>query len=331
MMIRIALLGVMLCACVDGFTGSNVQMDLSPGTPVEASPGALPAPTEIPSNAHYTLYAIRHGDLGDSLFEVQQFEVHRIVDVESPCFIDVGEHVPHPGLHVSQFAAVIAADNGFTVTGGVVDLAHPPADATDAQKIDVATAVQRQANVEALGGDMGIRAVTSASVATYPDVAADCNGPDTQIPPPTCTDEASNGRRLALCQAAWSADADLWEGTDRVLTSPLNGSTHGFVDGANPLTSAPVGGAQLYVNTELSDADAYAIYWQFDDANGDGKPDFPTPPPPDQSATGTLMFYGTPEMQTRGVLHVHMTSPLSPLLTTEMAIFVELGDDNVHF
>lgn len=330
-MMRIALLGAMLCACVDGFTGSNVQMDLSPGTPVEASPGVTPAANEIPQNAHYTLYAIRHGDLGDSLFEVEQFEVHRIVDLLSPCFIDVGDHVPHPGLHVSQFAQVIAADNGFTVTGGNVDLANPPPGATDAQKIDVATAVQRQANVEALASDMGIKAVTSASVATYPAVAADCNGPDTQIPPPTCTDEASNQRRLALCQAAWASDANLWEGTDRVLTSPLNGSTHGFVDGLNPINLAPVGGAQLYVNTELSDADAYAIYWQFDDANGDGKPDFPDPPPPDQSPTGTLMFYGTPEMQTRGVLHVHMTSPLSPQLTTEMAIFVDLGDDNVHF
>src|SRR5262245_60770385 len=268
MMIRTALLGVMLCACVEGFTGSNVQMDLSPGTPVEASPGATPAATEIPSNAHYTLYAIRHGDLGDSLFEVDQFEIHRIVDLASPCFIDVGEHVPHPGLHVSQFAQVIAADNGFTVTNGVVDLANPPAAATDAQKIDVATAVQRQINVEALASDLGIKAVTSASVATYPNFAPDCNGPDMLVPPPTCTDDASNARRLALCQTAWQADGNLFEGTDRVLTSPLNGVTHGMVDGLNPLNLAPVGGAQLYVDESLASASAFAIYWQFDDANG---------------------------------------------------------------
>src|ERR1051326_9055416 len=160
MMIRTALLGLMVCSCVEGFTGSNVQMDLSFGTPVEASQGATPAANEIPANTHYTLYANRHGDLGDSLFQVEQFEVHRIVDLTSPCFIDVGAHVPHPGLHVSQFAAVIAADNGFTVMNGQVDLANPPGSATDGQKEDVATAVQREANVEALAGDMGIRAVT---------------------------------------------------------------------------------------------------------------------------------------------------------------------------
>jgi hypothetical protein len=318
-------------ACVDGFTGSNVQFDFGPGTFAEASPGVLPTATQIPSNAHYTLYAIQERAAGDDLFEVARFEIHRIVDLSSPCFIDVGDHVPHPGLHVSQFAAQIAADNGFTVTGGQVELANPPPGASDAQKIDVATAVQRQLDVAALASDRGIKVVTSASVGGYPPVAADCNGPATMIPPPTCTDATSNARRLAICRSTWASDPDLFEGTDRVLTSPLNGTTLGFVDGLNPINVAPVGGAQFYITTALARFDAYAVYWQYDDANRDGKPDFPNPPPQDQPQSGTLVFFGRPEMLTRDVRHVHMTSPLSPSLVADMAIFVDLGGDNTQF
>jgi hypothetical protein len=173
--------------------------------------------------------------------------------------------------------------------------------------------------------------VTSASVTTYPAVAADCNGPDGKIPPPTCTDETSNARRLAACQDIWHGDPLLFEGTDRVLTAPLNGTTHGFVDGQNPINLSLVGGAQFYVTTALGGTDAYAVYWQFDDANGDGMPDVPDPSPPGTTALGTLVFFGHPQMITRGVEHVHLTSPLSPILTAEMAIFVDLGDDNVQF
>ena len=312
-------------ACVDDFTGSNVQFDFGGATFDQASQGATPTGTQLPSNVHYTLYGVNEGDTGDNLFEVARFEIHRIVDLSSPCFIDVGDHVPHPGLHVSQYATQIGIDTGVT------DITMPPADATDEQKIEAATAVQRELNVEALASAMGPKAVTSASVSTYPPVAPDCNGEAGMIPPPTCTDDASNALRLSMCQAAWSADPDLFEGTDRVLTSPLSGTNFGFVDGVNPINLAPIGGAQIFVDSALGGLDAYAIYWQYDDANGDGMPDFPDPPPADTSITGTLVFFGRPEMPTRGVLHVHMTSPLSPTLLADMAIFADLGDDNVQF
>src|ERR1700759_4333772 len=154
---------------------------------------------------HFTIYAVQQDAMQDRLFEVARFELHRIVNPSSPCFIDVGEHVPHPGLHVSQYAAKIPEDTG------IPNLANPPPTATEQQKELAATAVQRQANVGLLASsDMGIVAVTSAWTSTYPAVAADCNGPPEQIPPPTCTDDASNQLRLKLCQAAWKADPDLW-------------------------------------------------------------------------------------------------------------------------
>jgi hypothetical protein len=304
-----------LTACVDTFEGSNVQIEFASTFPPQASSYGTAEPGAWEPNSHFELYAVEDFDqsgdgtmVAQRIFKVQEFEVHRIVDLASPCFIDVGPHVPHPGLHVSQFAAQIEADTGIT------DIANPGS-ATEDQKIEMATALQRQSNVDALAGDMGIKVVTSASQSTYPAEAADCNGGDDMIPPPTCTDAASNKRRLDQCQAAWSQDADLFEGTDRVLTEPLNGQTNGFVDGLNPVNLAPVGGAQFFVSSALAGFEHYALYHIVDNA----------------TEPGDLVLYGDVTMPTRGVEHVHMTSPVSPALAAELAIFVNLGDDDVHF
>jgi hypothetical protein len=293
--------------CVDGFRGSNVQLDLAPTTPAQAPPGAVPRANQLPSNAHYTLYAIDTADDRDRLFAIDRFEIHPIVDLQSPCFIDVGEHVPHPGLHVSQFGAQVALDTG------IPDYRNPPEGATEQQKIDAATAAQRMANVTALGGDTGIKVVTSASESVYPAVAADCSSDG--IPPAMCVDTEANARRLAACRAAWAADRDLWEGTDRVLTAPLAGTTRGMVDGMNPVNLAPVGGAQFFVDEDLTGMDAFALYWQLDGMDG----------------PGTLLLYGRPTTPTRGVMHVEMSSTSSPSLSADLAIFADLGEDGVHF
>ncbi len=298
-----------LAGCVEGFRGSNVQIDLPPSTPRQASAGMTPTATQIPSGAHFTLWGIQEGPERESLFELQRFEIHPIVDVSSPCFIDVGEHVPYPGIHVSQFGAQVAMDTGIT------DLANPPPGATEEQKIDAATAQQRMNNITALGGAMGIKVVTSATPSNYPAVAPDCTRVDGMIPPPTCTDADSNAQRLALCQAAWDDDDKLWEGTDRILTLPLNGTTFGMVDGRNPVNQGPVGGAQWFVDEDLDTMDAFAIYWQMDFVDG----------------PGTLLLYGTPHVSTRGVRHVELVSPANPLFTADLVIFSDLDEDSVHF
>ena len=295
--------------CVDGFRGSNVQIDLSPGTPVQAHVMGAQAMDEIPVNSHFTIYAIQDDAAQSRLFEIARFELHRIVDVTSPCFIDVGDHVPHQGLHVSQYATKIAEDTG------IADYRNPPPTATEEQKLLMGTAVQRMANVAALGGSTGIKVVTSASSTTYPAVASSCTGPQDQIPPPSCTDEASNQLRLRLCQAEWKADPNLFEGTDRVLTAPLNGVTRGTALGLNPINMAPVGGAQFFVDNALIDIDAYAIYVQTD-----GVDQLDTP-----------LYFGRPTTVTRGVSHIHLTSAMFPQLTSEMAVFADLGEDDVHF
>ena len=168
-------------------------------------------------------------------------------------------------------------------------------------------------NINALGGGTGIRVVTSHSTGAYPMVATDCESAG--IPPAMCVDPDANARRLAACQAAWAADSSLWEGTDRILTAPLAGTTFGLVNGNNPINLAPVGGAQLFVDEDLTGMDAFAIYWQLDDNDG----------------LGNLLLYGTPHMPTRGVMHVELTSLTNPALTAELAIFPGLGHDDVNF
>lgn len=309
-MVRLALIAFVYVGtgCVDGFRGSNVQIDLSPATAAQASQGATPSATQLPANSSYKLFAIQRTVDRDRLFELQQFEVHMIVDLTSPCFIDVGAHVPHPGLHVSQFATKISEDTG------IPDFRNPPATATEKQKIDATTAAQRMINIAALGGPMGMKAVTSASTSTYGGVAADCTD-TSKIPPPMCTDDDSNARRLAMCQAAWDADPALWEGTDRVFTTPLAGTTFGMVDGLNPINSAPVGGAPFFVNASLENIDAFALY-----AVPDG-------------GDGTLVLYGlaTEATVTRGVRHVSLTSQSNPALSAQLAIISDLDEDSVHF
>jgi hypothetical protein len=283
--------------CVDELQGSNIQFDFSPSTAVSA-PGT-----------HLTLYAFQDDPMTGRLFELQRFEIHKIANLASPCFIDVGDHVPHPGLHVSQYAKVIGEDVG------IPDITNPPTNATDAQKIAAATAVQRQANVALLAGDAGIKAITSSSAASYGAVGADCSDGN-GIPPPECTDEVSNQRRLDACQAVWKSDANFYEGTDRVLTLPLNGVAHGNVDGMNPINLSPVGGAQFYISDVLDGFQGYALYNQTDDQTTPG---------------GDLMLFGTPTMPTRGVIKVHMTNAVSAALFADLAIFSDLGQNDDSF
>jgi hypothetical protein len=118
-----------------------------------------------------------------------------------------------------------------------------------------------------------------------------------------------------------------------VLTLPLNGTTYGFVEGMNPLNLAPIGGAAFFVDESLADFKTYALYWQFDDVNGDGMPDYPPSfPATDRHELGVLFMYGNATAPTRGALHVHMVNPLKPTTQyAEMAIFPNIDEDTVHF
>ena len=125
-------------------------------------------------------------------------------------------------------------------------------------------------------------------------------------------------RRLKICTDVWASDPALFEGTDRVLTAPLAGTTFGFVDGLNPIVPTPIGGAQFFVPVALAEVDEYAITIH-DDAD-------------DTAQAGTLFIAGAPTPGPRGVQHVHFDSPAVPgSITAEMTVFPDLGTDEVHF
>ena len=297
--------------------------------PVQVAPGVTPSGNQLPSNVHFTFYAFQEDAMAGRLFAVQDFEIHPVVDLTSPCYIDVGDHVEHPGLHVSQYEKVIDADVG------IPDYTMPPASATMVDQEKAATAHKRMDNIDKLLGSTGMPmfAITSASTAEYDPAMVDTGCTDTsKIPAPTCTDDTSNKRRLDLCQAFWKNSPGFYEGTDRILTSPLSGTTHGMVNGTNPINLAPIRGSQFFVDEALAGFDGYAVYWQFDDANGDGMPDYPAGFPDAQKhPAGQLLLFGTPTMPTRGVIHAHMTSTIIPQLTAELAIFANLDQDSTHF
>lgn len=302
---------VLLVGCVDGFTGANVQLDLSAFTPNQASDNRAPvAMAELPAQTHFTLWRVDTEGGADVFTALQQFEVHRVADIGSACFIDVGDQVPFPGVHVTEFARKM----GESVM--IPDITNPPAGATEQDRIDAATAVQRANNVQLLAtSPEGVKVITTASPTLYPPVDADCTG--TGLPPPTCRDDVSNARRLAICSEIWAADPLKFEGTDRVLTAPLNGTTFGFVIGLNRVNNSPVGGAQFLVADPLDAPrpDAFAI----------------TIDPDGTTVPGTIFLYGVPTMTTRGVTHVRMTSPLNPMATAVLAIFTDLSEDEVDF
>jgi hypothetical protein len=337
---------LLTAACVDQFEGSNIQVDFGGGTLAQVQQGVAPVTgLQLPPNTHYSLYGVRGSGPTAEYVEIQRFEVHLIVESSLPCFIEP-EGTRFPGLHVTKFEERVKLDTG------IADLANPPPGATEQDRIDVATANQRTRNVSALGraprvvnpsplivDPGGLKAITSASVARYPAVAATCVEDDstvdpTLIPPATCTGDQSNSRRLELCRKVWAESPDLYSGTDRVLTEPLVGTYFGIVSGINPVNNAILGGTQFVVENIFADFDSYTFNWQFDDANGDGAPDYPMGFP--QRPFGTPVAAGTPSMPTRGVTRVVMpgVGPAGERVTgfdCQLAIFSDLGDDDVHF
>ncbi|MBP6633167.1 MAG: hypothetical protein KA297_27355 [Kofleriaceae bacterium] len=319
-------------ACVEPFRGSNIQIDFSSATHVAGTPGGSLLPNQPPAGTYYTLYGADQVRAADGtvsqvfLFEIQRFEVRPLVDINSPCYIDRAG-TPYPGLHATQFFAKTAAD------AGIADPLAPPAGADPEVVSRVLTAQARAQRIAAL---TTYKVVTSASDARYPALAATCvdddaSAPAAEIPAPTCTGPLANTRRLALCEAFWAGHPDHFEGTDRVLTSPLSGTFFGPVTGINPITSAPTGGTSMYVD-EVADLDAYAINWQFKDLDGVAGPDYPaTFADADKSAVGYPYMTGLPEARTRGVINVRLRNAVDPAIAAEMAIFPGLGTDDVQF
>lgn len=333
-------------ACVDEFDGANIQIDFGPFMPPQARTGVGTPGLIFPASSHYRLYGIRATKDGngttvsEDYTEIQRFEIHRIVEGTSPCYLDPAE-TRYPGIHVTRFEARLKEDTGIT------DITAPrPPGATEQDEIDVATAIQRTRNVTLLGRGPnpmampradpgGLKAVTSVSTALYPTAGTVCieNGGDPSlVPPPECSGNDSNRVRLQLCQAFWSQNPDYYEGTDRVLTEPLAGQYFGIVIGQSPINGAFLGGTQFFVEDPTVGYDGFAIFQQYDDLNGDGTPDPPMGFPAPATQYGNPVVSGAPRSQTRGVTRAVLLGTGNPeAVFAELAIFPDLGGDDVHF
>lgn len=336
-------------ACVDAYDGSNVQVDLARGVQLNPRGTEVPEPDQPPVNTHYELFAADavyklNADgtpvLDGSgqpvidrtyLFSVKQFQIRPVIDVASPCLIEL-EDTLYPGLHVTQVGAKVREATG------IADPFNANCAATDKacndKVTDVLNADRRVNNLALYQG--ALKAVTTFANFRYPAIGTACVGmPGADpllIPPATCIDAPSNAQRLSLCRALWKANPDWYEGSDKVFTLPLSGEFFGMVDGSNPANGGFVGGASFFVDQNLIDLDAYLMNWQYDDLDHDGQPDYPASVPAEErSATGYTYMQGTPRSVARGVITVPMAHPTNPRITARVVIFPNLGHDDVHF
>ncbi|MCE9574632.1 MAG: hypothetical protein K8W52_15900 [Deltaproteobacteria bacterium] len=326
------MLGLGLGACVEPFAGSNVQLDFSGDTHTIQRAGQARAPLQPPVDTYYALWAVDTvtddaGGTKDYVFAVQNFEIKPLIDQNSPCFIDL-EGARFPGLHVTQFA------NKVKEQTGIADPFNAPAGATDGDISDVLTALKRLSYL----GDLQskVKAVVTTSNFKYGPSATTCLDDDagadqTMFPPTNCTGPKSNALRLKLCKAAWAANPDFYEGSDKVFTLPLSGTYYGTVEGTNPINNGYVGGSGFFVDESLLDFDRYFITWQYKDLNGDGTPDYADNTPEDDKAFGHVYMSGIPRRVARGVISVALQSPENTSIGAAMSIFPDLANDGTHF
>ena len=323
-------LALLAAGCVESFPGANVQIDFSGATPTPARRGATPVGVQPPADTYFSLYASKE-TLDDSgvvirtdQFEVERFEIRPVIDLSSPCFIDL-EDSRYPGIHATRFYERLLNEVGIGENGNP---AMPPAGIDRNDLIDALTAQVRDTNLPRLQG--AVKTVASASLTfDYQNVMTgmECtNLVEGMIPPPNCDSDEANRIRLAECRRQWDTDPLFYEGSDKVFSLPLNGAFYGVVEGMNPINGGLLGGSALFVDESLVDADTFSIRWQYKDLNKDGAPDNTS-----GGMIGVLFMEGRPEVRTRGVKNARLINEVQPGIAAEMVIFPDLARDDVAF
>jgi len=350
------LLGV-LCllgtGCVDAFGGSAIDMDFQPAVNAPALAGVTPpGPGTPPFGTFFSLYAVQYvyetdadGNVvtdvdgepvidGAFTHKAFDFEIARLVELDSPCFIDTDSD-PYPGIHSSKELDRLKEDYG--INDPIADTDKPLQ-----HRIEVLTAeVRHDVQIDLQN--------TVKAIVTFSEVLPPGQHPDFQmgttcvvdgaseslIPPIDCTDDESNRVRLTLCRAFWDANPTFYQGNDKVFSIPRNGAWYGGVNGTNPKNGAPfLGGAIFFSPAALHavELDALLLNWQFKDIDGDGEPDYPAgTPDAEKSSIGFHYMAGEPTKKTRGVINVEMRNRTILTVEADAAIFPGLADDDVNF
>jgi hypothetical protein len=254
-------LALLAAGCVEAFPGANVQIDFSSATPTPARRGVAPVGQQPPADTYYSLYASKetYDDSGvvvrTDLFEVERFEIRPVIDLSSPCFIDL-EDTRFPGIHATRFYRRLLEEVGYPDPENA-DAAMPPPGIARNDLIDALTAKVRDTNLSDL--ERVVKTVASASLTfDYQNIQAgsECNPVEGMIPPIGCDDDESNRIRLEECRRQWETDPLFYEGSDKVFSLPLNGAFYGVVEGSNPVNMGLLGGSALFVDESLVDAGA---------------------------------------------------------------------------
>jgi hypothetical protein len=323
-------------ACVQPLSGSDVQIDFgASGTSiwVPARNAATQQANQPAPNTYYRLYAVQERRdasnvvVENYVFPVQDLEIRHLIDLTSPCFIEL-EDARFPGLHATEF------ENKVKEVVNIQDEFHPRADATQAEIDQVVDADIRMGHLSALQDTVEV--VTDTSNAQYGGSAATCLDDDagvdqTLFPPPKCTGDRANALRLKLCREFWAKNPSFYEGSDKVFTLPLNGEFRGVVEGINPVNNGFLGGSEFVVDTVLSEVNSFVLTWQYKDLNGDGTPDFPASTPEADKKIGHTYLTGRPVRAARGVINVLLSNPADPSISAEMAIFSDISNRGTHF
>ena len=289
-----------LVACVEPFSGSKMELLFRSTILLPGDDGRYGRP---PSDTHFELYGVKD----DSAFLLRSFDIKPVLLRADRCFIEEGD-ARFPGLHSTQIE--IKVREAALADGQVTDL--EAGDIALAQRrVSLQPALESQVRVVVAHDD----ALTAAVVGTF----------QATVPDPLATDDASNAQRLERCLAFFAEHPAYYVGTDKRLAIPINGIFFGVVEGRDPRNNGNLGGAAFDVDFNLEGIDALRINWQFND------PADPRIATYGASPLGYHYMAGRPTQRLREVINVPMRHNDVAQIAGEIAIFVNVGDDEVNF
>jgi hypothetical protein len=310
-------------SCVQVFEGSWIEVVFSNTTPL---PGEGAGRTRVPAGTHFELWATS----GGGLRRIFQFRIVPQLDSTFPCFIE-NEEAKFPGLHITQIFERVNGDERMDPQGvaGTNDgLSQAQVDRiTDAQRRE-----ERRVLVEG-----GVKAIVGYDPTVTPAVIADLRARVADQAEITDVSDAANAVRFNLCEEFFDEHPRFYVGFDSVFSLPLNGEWYGVVEGSDPRTSAPLGGAGWAVPANLENIDGLSVRWDFDDPNTRTQPgvlcyfdqsEGAQCPPSD---IGYYYMSGEPRVLSRRALRVSMRNLNFTGPSAEVAIFPSLGEDEVQF
>jgi hypothetical protein len=325
-----AALSVGASGCVDAYDGSWVEFSLGAGTQIPADvAGGNMGFGQPPADTHYEFWVAT----GNSSFKVAEFLVVTQFDSQFPCFIETGR-AKYPGLHSTRFYDRLLDDALATGDPNTPDQDEVNLLADAQKRMDNMSVVEKQ-----LKAVVGYDPTMTQQILDDLETAVGTGAPIGEM------DDVHNANRLKICQAFFDKHPDFYVGGDKVFSLPLAGHWYGMVEGSDPRSNAPVGGAGFTVPFTFKKFDYLLMNWQFNDAHykADGTLDTNQTNDPritstvdglgpyGQSWTGYYYMGGSPRDATRRTINVDLINQQFRSINAKMAIFPAINEDDATF